>query len=555
MPEMPDDELRNALDAIVARLQSEVQGHLAQVEQRHQAARDSLQRETEARVQAQTTEIVAAEWAAKLEQARAESDARLRAELAEAAVATAEATASADRRVAAETARLLAEAEQAASALTNRHETERERAIAEAVARVREELGQERHEALQRIQRESQERVQTIERDSQERIQTIERESQERVQTIQRESQERVQALERAAADAAARSKDEHESAVAGERQQWTSERDRLATDVESERRKVGALSASIEELQAALAAEKLARESVLASLAAAEAREQAKLEEQSTGARVEERQAKVALVEQLMGAVRAVSEARSLSDTLNALAAAAASLAPRIALFIVNERNASRELQGWRASGFADSSPALLHLPVDDGGLLATATASKVSVSTAMVSAPDFASLPPDRAGLAVPLTVGGKTVAILYADDGGTNEPEAPSSWPEAMQILGVHASVCLSHITAVRTTQAMRATLTGGRSSESMSEEDHSARRYARLLVSEIKLYNEAAVRTGREKRDLLARLGPEIERARRLYEERIPSSILARGKYFQEELVHTLADGDAALLGSA
>ena len=544
MPEMPDDELRNALDAIVARLQSEVQGHLAQVEQRHQVARDSLQRETEARVQAQTTEMVAAEWAAKLEQARAESEARLRAELAEAAVASAVATASADRRVAAETARLLAEAEQAASALTNRHETERQRAIAEAVARVREELGQERHEALQRIQRESDERVQTIQR-----------ESDERVQTMERESHERVQAMERAVADAASRSKDEYESAIARERQQLTSERDRVMSDAESDRRKVGALSASIEELQAALAAEKLARESVEAALTAAQSHEQAKVEERSTGARVEERQAKVALVEQLMGAVRAVSEARSLSDTLNALAAAAATLAPRIALFIVNERNASRELQGWRASGFADSSPALLHLAVDDGGLLATATASKASVSTATVSAPDFASLPPDRAGLAVPLTVGGKTVAILYADDGGTNEPEAPSSWPEAMQILGVHASVCLSHITAVRTTQAMRATLTGGRSSEPMSEEDHSARRYARLLVSEIKLYNEAAVRTGREKRDLLARLGPEIERARRLYEERIPSSILARGKYFQEELVHTLADGDAALLGSA
>ncbi len=46
---------------------------------------------------------------------------------------------------------------------------------------------------------------------------------------------------------------------------------------------------------------------------------------------------------------------------------------------------------------------------------------------------------------------------------------------------------------------------------------AEDDSSARRYARLLVSEIKLYNEAAVRTGREKRDLLNRLAPEIERA--------------------------------------
>ena len=83
----------------------------------------------------------------------------------------------------------------------------------------------------------------------------------------------------------------------------------------------------------------------------------------------------------------------------------------------------------------------------------------------------------------------------------------------------------------------------------------EEDSSARRYARLLVSEIKLYNEAAVRTGREKRDLLSRLGPEIERARRLYEERVSPAVGARAAYFQQELVHTLADGDSALLGGA
>jgi hypothetical protein len=84
-------------------------------------------------------------------------------------------------------------------------------------------------------------------------------------------------------------------------------------------------------------------------------------------------------------------------------------------------------------------------------------------------------------------------------------------------------------------------------------SVSDEDSSARRYARLLVSEIKLYNEAAVRTGREKRDLLERLRPEIERARRLYEERVSTSVGARGAYFQQELIQTLADGDAALLG--
>jgi hypothetical protein len=81
----------------------------------------------------------------------------------------------------------------------------------------------------------------------------------------------------------------------------------------------------------------------------------------------------------------------------------------------------------------------------------------------------------------------------------------------------------------------------------------DDNSSARRYARLLVSEIKLYNEAAVRVGRERRDLLTRLRPDIDRARRLYEERVPQTVASRDHLFQQELVHTLAEGDPALLG--
>ena len=79
----------------------------------------------------------------------------------------------------------------------------------------------------------------------------------------------------------------------------------------------------------------------------------------------------------------------------------------------------------------------------------------------------------------------------------------------------------------------------------------DEAQSARRYAKLLVSEIKLYNEGAVRVGRERRDLASRLRDEISRARHLYDERIGSSLADRDRYFQQELVQTLADGDQSL----
>ena len=111
----------------------------------------------------------------------------------------------------------------------------------------------------------------------------------------------------------------------------------------------------------------------------------------------------------------------------------------------------------------------------------------------------------------MAVPLLVGAQPVAVLYADDAADGTPAAPSSWPEAIQILGRHASVNLAHLTAARAADSMRRSMPTPRRAaakvRSGAEDGNSARRYARLLVSEIKLYNEAAVRLGRQKRDLL------------------------------------------------
>lgn len=76
---------------------------------------------------------------------------------------------------------------------------------------------------------------------------------------------------------------------------------------------------------------------------------------------------------------------------------------------------------------------------------------------------------------------------------------------------------------------------------------------ARRFARLLVSEIKLYNEEKVVEGRRERDLYQRLRTDIERSRQMYNERVPPSIAARTNYFMDELVSILAEGDRAALG--
>ncbi len=76
---------------------------------------------------------------------------------------------------------------------------------------------------------------------------------------------------------------------------------------------------------------------------------------------------------------------------------------------------------------------------------------------------------------------------------------------------------------------------------------------ARRFARLLVSEIKLYNEQKVREGREAQDLYERLREAIDRSRDMYDKRVQPPVAAKFDYFHYELVSSLAEGEEGKLG--
>ena len=89
-------------------------------------------------------------------------------------------------------------------------------------------------------------------------------------------------------------------------------------------------------------------------------------------------------------------------------------------------------------------------------------------------------------------------------------------------------------------------------GGAQTEDGKKHDE-ARRFARLLVSEIKLYNEGKVEQGRKNKDLYERLKEDIDRSRQMYDERIPDDVRKQSNYFYDELVRILADGDAGALG--
>lgn len=289
--------------------------------------------------------------------------------------------------------------------------------------------------------------------------------------------------------------------------------------------------------------------------------------------ARAAERQADLAQVERLVEAVRRIDAARSLTDALDVLVEVAAKEVPRVAVFMAR----GTRVMGWKGAGMpVGTDLRRMEIASSEGGLIprAVRTASAVTTSdspdAALMTTP-FGVLPTDAAGLAIALRVGGEPVAVLYADDAADHRREVPNAWPEAIELLARHASRCLEVLTVARVaTPIAAAPAMGGvadlppsprfaphaRAHAAISDtDDDAARRYAKLLVSEIKLYHESAVAQGRRDANLLQRLRQEVDRARTLYDDRVPPSVRTRADYFDEELVRTLANGDRRLLGQA
>ena len=580
-----------------ARMRAEAEQASAELAAKIRAEAEQASAQQEARMRAEA-EQASAELAAKIraeaEQASAQQAARMRAEAAQAsAEQAAKIRGEAEQASAQQAARMRAEAEQAtAQAIaqatgqaTARLRAEAEQAAALAAVRVREEADQEveaerqRGIALLDAERERSAADLNAERQRVGSLLDAERQRLESELVAERQRAEADRVLERQRFDAERQQFRSERNRMEAERQTLLLERDWLQSDaqerapvlldqrpgqldelnqtvqrlesaLETERQQsrrfkeeLGEARVSLRQVEATLEEERQARASEIAAPVLSVVPEPEPVNLIDVNAL--ESQSEVGMVDRLFGAMRAMDAAKSLTEILTILVQAAATEASRAAVFIGH----GDHLQGHKAIGFTTEVGAH-RVAATGAGLLAQAVERREAVMSSRepgLEAPAFAGQPGGQASLALPIAIGGEPVAVLYADDGGSTNQVAPASWPEAVQILGSHAASCLAHLTATRTAQAMRIAGSG------ISGDEGSAKRYARLLVSEIKLYNEAAVRVGRENRDLLNRLRSEIDRARRLYEERVPAGTGPQHAYFQQELVQTLADGDAALLG--
>ena len=241
---------------------------------------------------------------------------------------------------------------------------------------------------------------------------------------------------------------------------------------------------------------------------------------------------------QRLANAMGAIDAAGSLAEMLDTLVSLGNQQASHATVWLLR----SGQLRRWDPSGAEDGrTPAVQ--PLDAGGPIADAAASNATAR--------------DEHVMAVPIALAGQVVAIFSANRESPNGSVHPSA--DGLELLVRYTAKSLEALTAFKTARALTehaepvAPLVPAVVADDASdEEDTSARRYARLLVSEIKLYHETAVVEGRRDRDLGSRLGGEIARARVMYEQRVPAQVRATTDYFKDELVRTLADGDASLL---
>ena len=306
------------------------------------------------------------------------------------------------------------------------------------------------------------------------------------------------------------------------------------------------------------------AEDVVVAQLAAAQAEHDRAIADAADRVRIDGCQSELAAASRLLDWVRALDDCRTLTAVLEVLLEAAAGEAPRVALLVAG----GDRLRGFGFKGFEIADARQIDIGMADAGVAGAAAQARARVAAAYPAAPGevqppvFAAWDGERLATATPVLVGGEVVAVLYADAPRTDGLSATSRWPAIVELMVRHAGRCLESLMATR---ALGASVLGRgvprprpsvlpRPFESTgSPDDDAARRYARLLVSEICVAYGPAVEAGRREGNVGARVGREIERARTLYEARIPPTVRARNDYFEQELVRTLADGDRTLLG--
>jgi hypothetical protein len=297
-----------------------------------------------------------------------------------------------------------------------------------------------------------------------------------------------------------------------------------------------------------------------------------------------------------LQKAVARIQAGTTQKEILRALLDNTVLYCSRAALFVVKNGSAT----GWQGTAFSNNEAIKDFTLEMSSGIAARVMQSRAS-ETGRASDFDhnftskFGS-PTDGNIALLPLLLKDKISAMIYADGGsqagaldaaaldvlvratgtwlevisqrkqaqkdGPPEPEMHAA-PPANDPFASHAPLHTAKAQSLPETEpaiAMSAAAASGGSptaAPALSAEDadvhRKAQRFSRLLMDEIKLYNQAKVAEGRKHKDLYDRLQEDIEKSRATYLKRYGNTAAATGDYFNQELIRSLAEDDVSLLG--
>jgi len=284
-----------------------------------------------------------------------------------------------------------------------------------------------------------------------------------------------------------------------------------------------------------------------------------------------------------------------SPSEIFRALLEGSVAGVPRAAIFLMRDGR----WKGWSSIGYTADAAAQQRqavVPADTGWLAALAAEEDVRWRslTAGEHAPAFGQTGYTEA-VGLPVRVGGKAIAIVVAErapgeapwspaavailcqaarlrleldlawrrlkgTGGPSPsasaaveaaPPAPRPSPEGTrEEPRVAAAAAVAEAPSPATGIAPWSGVAAGKADADPRREE--ARRYARLVATDIRLYNEEAVVVGRRQRDLASRLKEHIQRGREAFTRRFPDLGADGVKLLDDAYVQVLAGGDASLL---
>ena len=266
-----------------------------------------------------------------------------------------------------------------------------------------------------------------------------------------------------------------------------------------------------------------------------------------------------LAAVSQLAERIRRITDAESSAHALKALLGASQTAVPRAAMFLVRQG----KVQGWGSVGYPTNlagAQRSYQMPADRGwlGELVRAAEGRLGQRPDEDGDPDFGqAAPADVIGCT--LRIDNRPIAVLVGERASDESPWIPDVLSTLAHVAQVRLELFLLRRKIDGAAASAGVEQPGQPTEDAALESDPTetpeldrARRYARLVATDIRLYNEEAVKLGRRNGDLSERLGEYLGRGKDTFLRRHGELGTVGIQLLQEAYVQVLAGGDPGLI---